>query len=104
MEAPVAEAQLGGIAEVREVTVPLRTLDSYRLSPQAIKIDVQGFEESVIKGGLETIARCRPLILIERGPNSDAVKQLLLPFDYAFETWADGTFGPDDGRSLNFFA
>jgi FkbM family methyltransferase len=30
-----------------------------------IKIDVEGFERAVIEGALETIARCRPVMLVE---------------------------------------
>merc|ERR1711871_1152649 len=33
--------------------------------PKLIKIDVEGFEESVLRGGSRMIAMCRPLIYIE---------------------------------------
>lgn len=45
--------------------IEVRTLDSYGFNPEIIKIDVQGHEEAVIKGGQETIARCRPVLIIE---------------------------------------
>ncbi len=43
------------------------TLDSFGLKDvDYIKIDVEGFETKVLKGAAETIARCRPLIVIEQ--------------------------------------
>ena len=51
-------------------TVPVRTLDEVaREHPPArlglVKIDVEGAEHAVLRGGHETIARHRPLLLIE---------------------------------------
>lgn len=31
-----------------------------------IKIDAEGFEESILRGGLETVKRCRPVICVEQ--------------------------------------
>ena len=50
--------------ETRQVET--RTLDSFSLADVSlIKIDVEGHEEAVIDGALETLARCRPALLIE---------------------------------------
>lgn len=46
-------------------TVNMITLDSLNLSPDFIKIDVEGMEFDVIKGARETIIRSKPLIMIE---------------------------------------
>ncbi len=46
-------------------TVKVRTLDSFRLKPDFIKIDVEGFEQLVLKGATETIKRFRPALLVE---------------------------------------
>ncbi|MBD1547221.1 FkbM family methyltransferase [Roseibium aggregatum] len=35
------------------------------VAPDAIKIDVDGYEHKVIQGGLETFGKCRPFILLE---------------------------------------
>ena len=43
----------------------IRTLDSFGLDPFFAKIDVQGSELRVLMGGQETIARNRPVLLIE---------------------------------------
>ena len=47
-------------------SVTTRTLDSFGLSDVSfIKIDVEGHEEAVLAGGRETIAGCRPAVLVE---------------------------------------
>ncbi len=48
------------------VTVETRRIDDYRFDAVGfIKIDVEGFEDEVIAGAAETIARCRPNLLVE---------------------------------------
>ncbi len=46
-------------------TIKLRSLDSFKLKPDIIKIDVEGYEDHVIKGSINTIKKYLPLILIE---------------------------------------
>jgi len=61
-----ASIEHGGNADVRLETVPIRTLDSFGFRDAVlIKIDVEGHEQSVIEGGLETIAASMPALLIE---------------------------------------
>jgi FkbM family methyltransferase len=49
-----------------EITVPTRRLDDYKLDVIGfIKIDVEGHELSILRGGSETIRRCLPTMLIE---------------------------------------
>lgn len=51
---------------VQTVVVPMRRLDDLALGTVGmIKIDVEGHEEAVLKGGLQTITRDRPNILVE---------------------------------------
>ncbi len=49
--------------------VRTRTLDSYGFeNVMFIKIDVEGHELPVLEGATETIARCRPIMLLETKP------------------------------------
>jgi FkbM family methyltransferase len=49
-----------------EIKVDLTTIDEMNLEKlDFIKLDVEGYEELVIKGGMETIKRCRPVITLE---------------------------------------
>lgn len=50
---------------IQACEVKVTNLDSFNFSPDIIKIDVQGLEESVARGGIETIRRSRPLMIVE---------------------------------------
>jgi FkbM family methyltransferase len=50
---------------IETVRCRIRTLDSFDLAPFFVKIDVQGSELAVLQGGEGTIARHRPVLLIE---------------------------------------
>lgn len=72
-------------------TVTVTTLDSLNLPIcDFIKIDVEGMEHAVLLGALETIERCRPLILLEcnnaastnYGEDDDAAEDLLKELGY----------------------
>lgn len=54
-----------GQLRVMELQCELRRLDSQDLDPIFIKIDVQGYEYDVLKGGIETIRRHEPVLMLE---------------------------------------
>ncbi len=63
----------GEQADVENIVVPLEVLDEiladdYR--PAVIKIDVEGAEEQVLRGALETLQRHRPVVIFEHGQGS----------------------------------
>lgn len=65
--------------------IPMVTIDSLHLPfISAIKIDVEGHECQVIKGALETIKRCMPLIITEAlEPEAELNQRALLePLGY----------------------
>lgn len=58
---PVEEGDVLG-----EISVPLRTLDSYEIEDVAvIKIDTEGYEIPILKGAEKTILRYKPRLIIE---------------------------------------
>ncbi|HWG06866.1 MAG TPA: FkbM family methyltransferase [Beijerinckiaceae bacterium] len=60
----------------RKEAVEIATLDSFGFEPHIIKIDVEGAEYDVICGGLATIERCKPALLVESGERSEIVSLL----------------------------
>lgn len=48
--------------------VEVRTLDSFNLDPDFLKIDTEGHELFVLKGGIETLKRCWPVVIVEQKP------------------------------------
>lgn len=88
------------LLRVEQLECRLRRLDDFNLTPAFIKIDVQGFERNVLMGGLETLKRCGPLLMVE---DSSALVPLLagLGFDsYAFDGSA---LRPSTGPANNLF-
>ncbi len=72
---------------VSAATVVTETIDSYcsrmKISPDFIKIDVEGNELNVLRGGLATLKRCNPKIHIEieaRHAGRDKVMETFLFF------------------------
>lgn len=56
------------IAEDAAGNVPIKTLDSFGFHDVTLmKIDVEWMELEVLKGAVETIKRCRPVIFLEAG-------------------------------------
>lgn len=68
-----------------------RTLDSLKLSPTFIKIDVEGCEHEVLEGGLKTLRACEPVLMIERYYPNPHVHDLLHELGYVeVEPWRGG--------------
>lgn len=73
----------------RGVVVRMATLDTVwaeegRPAVAALKIDVEGAEVDVVRGGAELISACRPVLLIETSGNRLAeVRACLAPLEYA---------------------
>ena len=78
---------------IEQHKVKIITLDSLNLQPDIVKIDVQGYELQVVKGGAETFERWQPITIIET-PSSPVVSLLadygLLPFRYHADRLSKG--------------
>ena len=88
---------------VEVVEVQVRTMDSMRLRPAFIKIDVEGFDHAVVSGGMDTIIEASPAILIEE-PHEDTVTMLesagYRPYTYDHAT---GKLSGPNTTALNTF-
>lgn len=69
-------------------TTEIKKLDDFNIGQvHFIKIDVEGFEEEVLKGARETISRCKPVVMIEVFDNSRAsVNALMGQYGYQLFT------------------
>jgi FkbM family methyltransferase len=87
---------------IRKLSCPVRRMDDFNLKPGFIKIDTEGFERSVIRGGLETIACHRPIILMENSdPENNASELLAIGYQpYRF----DGKLSHGLGGRNTFYA
>lgn len=70
---------------IQKKNCELTTLDSFGFQPCFIKIDVQGFELQVLKGGENTLKMYRPVLLIEA--ITPEIKSYLSDLDYDFYTF-----------------
>lgn len=78
--------------EIKKITVQVKTLDSFQLEPEFIKIDVEGFEYSVLLGATATIKKSRPILLIEGVAEQDKVHNVLQQWDYDAYKFDKGKF------------
>ena len=77
----------------KKIEVPLRRLDSListETKVGAIKIDVEGAEAAVLRGGAELIDRCRPIVVFESAPG--AVERFGEPADVVHRWFDDRNY------------
>jgi FkbM family methyltransferase len=80
-------------AHVDSATVQVVPLDAYDLEVDVLKIDVEGAADEAIRGGLETIERCTPFIIVEDPPV--VTRERLNSIGYT-----DFSYDPQDDRLL----
>lgn len=100
-----AVAQQRETIEVRRLSDVAREL-SWR-DPLLLKLDVQGFEDKVIFGGEDVVARAKIIIievsflaLYEGSPLFDGIYQILKTRGFTYNGNFDQLLSPQDGRPL----
>ena len=86
--------------QIRELKCQIRKLDDMKLNPYFIKIDVQGFELEVLKGGEATLKKHQPILLIES--IEEDVIDFLKVLNYSFYKFQNGKLTAGLG-TLNTF-
>ena len=84
-------ADRSGRGDTHEITVPARRLDDLiadGITPDFIKIDVEGFEYPALRGGDTLLRRCRPIVLFEAGAAQDETLDTSLT-DNLFQMFTD---------------
>ncbi|TLZ00439.1 MAG: FkbM family methyltransferase [Gammaproteobacteria bacterium] len=79
VKAPTAQ-----IAPERLVTAQVQSIDHLCRTSEIgiIHLDVEGYETPALEGALETIRRCRPIIIVETKPADAWLKANLAPLGY----------------------
>ena len=68
--------------EVREMKVAIRRLDDFGLRPAFVKIDVQGAELGVLRGGRATLEAARPIVMAEAVDENSPVMRFMSELGY----------------------
>ncbi|WP_319421278.1 FkbM family methyltransferase [Pleurocapsa sp. FMAR1] len=89
--------------EMEKITVNVNTLDSFKLEPEFIKIDVEGFEYQVLLGSEKTIKNNRPILLIEGVAQGDKAHNLLQDWEYDIYKFFNNKFYLDEFDCANNF-
>jgi len=79
----------------------VQKLDDFNLTPDFIKIDVQGYEYLALKGGEQTISKYKPILLIET-PGKDII-EYLESLNYMHAYLVNGKFVKGRGDLNTFF-
>jgi FkbM family methyltransferase len=68
----------------------IRTIDALGASPDAIFLDIEGYESFALHGGRETIASCKPVLVLEENRSRERygiakgeLSRWLSPFGYS---------------------
>ncbi len=89
--------------EIAKCRCTVETLDTLNLDPIFIKIDVQGTEYSVIEGGLETVRKHQPILMVEGFEEDPRLAGFLASENYDPYVFSDGKLVPGAHHAVNTF-
>jgi FkbM family methyltransferase len=67
---------------IKPTFIKTKSLDSYNLKPDFVKLDAEGEEENILLGAEKTIHECRPTFLLEESYDHDHSKLLIEKWGY----------------------
>ncbi len=74
--------------------IPMLTLDTFNFHVvDLLALDTEGYEEHILRGGLETVARCQPVITCENGENLNKLWEEI-GYKKVAQSSADGVYTP----------
>jgi FkbM family methyltransferase len=90
--------------EVRQMMCPVSTLDAFELDPFFMKIDVQGREHEVLKGGMNTIKSSQPIIFAETDSlDIERTLSMLSPWRYTAYRFDGQRFHEERSQTNMYF-
>ncbi len=72
--------QKGQLVEIEIASIDNAIPNHRKIS--IIQLDVEGYEEQALKGAIETIKRCKPIIILENLPDESWLKENILSLGY----------------------
>lgn len=88
--------------KIEKIRCEVRIWDEVDTRPDLVKIDVQGFESAVLRGGLQTIRNHRPILLLENNTDNPH-EEVLLVEGYRRASYERGQFHLDTLGDNNTF-
>jgi FkbM family methyltransferase len=88
--------------KIEQIRCEVRLWDEVETAPDLVKIDVQGLEAIVLRGGLETIREYRPIFLLENNKDR-AHEEILFAEGYRRASYEDGRMTMDQLGKKNTY-
>lgn len=84
-------------------TWDVKRLDDLNLEPFIIKVDAQGMEIEIVRGGLSTIVKSKPIILLKGVRFEGRLREMMEPVGYRMYAYRKGEFVLQDELTWNAF-